>query len=428
MLNQRSIDTVAKARFGSHFLRPLYDSYCFSNIPQTILNLFSGKNEGGLPLDTIGKTDGPFERVVVFLIDGFGWELFQRHKDRYPFLKRFVDQGIVNKITSQFPSTTVPHMTCIHTGLPVGQTGLYEWFYYEPLADAPIAPLLFSYAKDKKRDTLTKSGIKPDQIFPSKTLYQALKEDNVSSYVFQSRETAHSPFSQTVLNGAQIIPYMALESGLKKLSKLFRTNEDPKSYFFFYFSGIDSKGHHFGPYAKEMDQEIDRCFTALEKLFWEQKKTSSKKTAYILMADHGFSPTDPEKTVYLNQLFPDFDRYIKKNKSQEPIVPCGSCRDMFLHIQEDKLDEVKQLLKTALKGKAEVFTTEELISLGMFGNKDKINKQFYKRVGNLVAIALDDYSVWWYEKGSFENPYYGYHGGLLPSEMETIFLFLDSCP
>jgi len=41
-------------------------------------------------------------------------------------------------------------------------------------------------------------------------------------------------------------------------------------------------------------------------------------------------------------------------------------------------------------------------------------------VGNLVILSYRYESVWWYEKGKFEQNFYGHHGGLTPQEMETI--------
>src|SRR5437879_7619419 len=94
--------------------------------------------------------------------------------------------GIISKMTSQFPSTTAAHVTCIHTGLEVGQSGVYEWHYYEPLVDNIISPLLFSYADDKVvRDTLKRASVPATAFFPRQTFYQSLQDEGVNSHIFQ---------------------------------------------------------------------------------------------------------------------------------------------------------------------------------------------------------------------------------------------------
>ena len=68
MLNTSSLHAVNFSTFSQHFLKPLYDSYCFSNLPQTISFLLTGEGQSGLPLDVFGSlafvTAFPFVKVV----------------------------------------------------------------------------------------------------------------------------------------------------------------------------------------------------------------------------------------------------------------------------------------------------------------------------------------------------------------------------
>ncbi|MCB0749351.1 MAG: phosphodiesterase, partial [Ignavibacteriae bacterium] len=73
MLNQKSIDAVANSKFGDKFIKPLYDSYCFSNIPGTILSLFNINSDLKLPSDVLINHATKHKQVVVLLIDAFGW-------------------------------------------------------------------------------------------------------------------------------------------------------------------------------------------------------------------------------------------------------------------------------------------------------------------------------------------------------------------
>src|SRR5579862_3769938 len=160
MINTASVQALNDAKFSQSFMRPRYDSYCFANIPATIEFLLTGKQQEMLPLDVFSGLPTRYDRVILFFIDAFGWCFFERYAEKYPFLKTALNQGSVSKLTSQFPSTTAAHVTCIHSGLNVGQSGIYEWNYYEPLVDDIISPLFFSYARDKiSRDTLKRSGI-----------------------------------------------------------------------------------------------------------------------------------------------------------------------------------------------------------------------------------------------------------------------------
>src|SRR6266851_9614667 len=146
MLNTPSLNVVNSSKFSQGFVKPLYDSYCFSNIPRTVEFLLTGKGQSALPLDVFGNLPTKYDKVILFFVDAFGWRFFERYAEKYEFLKTMLNAGVVSKMTSQFPSTTAAHTTCIHTGLNVGQSGVYEWYYYEPLVDDIITPLLFSYA------------------------------------------------------------------------------------------------------------------------------------------------------------------------------------------------------------------------------------------------------------------------------------------
>ena len=98
--------------------------------------------------------------MVLFLVDAFGWRFFERFQDA-AFIQRMAKHGRIEKLISQFPSTTAAHVTTIHTGWPVGQSGVYEWYYYEPQLDAIIAPLLFSFAGSPNPDTFTSPASPP---------------------------------------------------------------------------------------------------------------------------------------------------------------------------------------------------------------------------------------------------------------------------
>src|SRR5437667_8671632 len=123
MINEKSIDAIKKATFSKMFIKPLYDSYCFSNIPQTIKNVLLNEKHKALPADVLGNFATSYDKVIVLLLDGFGWRFFNQYLPHSTFLQYIMNHGIISKLTTQFPSTTPAEITTIHTGLPVGRHG-----------------------------------------------------------------------------------------------------------------------------------------------------------------------------------------------------------------------------------------------------------------------------------------------------------------
>lgn len=397
-----------------NFVMPRYDSGGFAGLPGSIQAFFGGKT----PFPAF---QGDYDNLILCFVDGFGWRHFQKF-GAHPLLDRFTHDGSAVKLTSQFPSTTSGHTTCIHTGLNVGQSGVFEWNYYEPLLDTMIVPLLFTYSGTAERDLLKKTGIDPRRLYPTETLYQKLKTQGVTSTIFQHREYTPSTYSNLMFEGvAAARGFKSLPEAVINLGTALHEARG-KNYFFLYYDRIDSVSHDYGPGSSQVEAEVEMFLHVLQKQLFE-RPLAKGRTLFLLTADHGQVEVDPATTIYLNRAFPGIERFIKANAKGKLLVPGGSCRDLFLYIKDDLLDEVQALLSLGLAGKADVVKTEELIRLGYFG--PEISATFRAHVGNLVILPYRGESVWWYEKGRFEQKYYGHHGGLTPQEMEIPLLGLE---
>jgi len=390
----------------SGFVKPKYDKSGFAGIPANIRDYCTSEE---------------YDAVVFFLVDGFGWRFFEKFQES-PFLKRLTKNGRVEKVTSQFPSTTAAHITTIHTGMPVGKSGVYEWYYYEPQLDRIIAPLLFSYAGDNERDTL-KGDIKARKLYPKQTLYQELESLGVESHVFGSREYTPSTYSNIVMKGAELHSFKTLPEALVNLGSLLQSSMAP-TYVNLYVDTIDSLCHKYGPTALQTESEIEAFLLVMEH-FFTRVFYGEKKVLFLMTTDHGASEVDPQTTVFLNRdkLFKGIERFIKRNQAGDLLVPAGSARDMFLYVKDDLLDEAQDFLAKRLGGKAEVVKCAWLMENGYFG--PEISPQFRARVGNLVILPYRYESVWWFEKDKFEQRFYGHHGGLTPQEMEIPLFILE---
>ena len=235
MINFSSHAQLANAQFTTHFRKPLYQGYAYSLIPNTLMKLLAQEDRETLPIEAVGGEWIEPQVVALFLIDGFGWNFLEKYLFDFPFLSRFEKEGVISKISSQFPSTTSAHVTTLCTALEVGQTGIYEWFQYEPLVERMISPLRFSFAGDRQANTLCKLGITLDTLLPFNTIYEALKQHNVESYVIQEETIIGSPYSQAMFKGAHLIGYRSFEDALEKGVKLCNTLHPHPLYLFFLF-------------------------------------------------------------------------------------------------------------------------------------------------------------------------------------------------
>jgi predicted AlkP superfamily pyrophosphatase or phosphodiesterase len=420
MIHEGSVAAVNGSRLNDRFVKPLYDTFGFAQIPQFVRAALGAGDRMSMPFDMPADLVQANDRVVLFFVDAFGWRFFNRHLDRSPFLRRMADEGTVFKLTSQFPSTTAAHVTTIHTGMPVGQHGVHEWFYYEPQLDALIAPLLFSFAGDKQRDTLAQTGVTPAMLYPQQNIYHDLQQHGVESYIFQHQSYAASPFTRLVTNGATTVPYRTLPQALATLGLLFERQQRP-SYYFVYVDTIDALGHQYGPESPHFLAESEAFLLIMEHLFHRQLSRAPGRTLFMMTADHGQVAIDPATAIYLNLRFPQIIPWLKTSAAGRPLAPAGSNRDMFLYIRDAHVEEAQAFLAQALAGRAEVYRTADLIAQGFFGSQPP-SERFLSRVGNLVILPYAGESVWWYEKDVFEQNFYGNHGGLTPEEMETILL------
>ena len=424
MINQNSVETVNALHQDGHFTKPAYGNYCFAGFPQLVRHLLTNEGELGFAPDILAGLPTQYDKVVLLYIDAFGWRFFDKYADKYPFLKRFIEQGVASKITSQFPSTTAAHLSTIHLGQPVGQTGIYEWFYYEPLLGRMIAPLIFSYAGDQESGTIKlPPGINVGTALGFQTLYEQLKTQGVSSYVFQNSAYVNGGFADLALRGAELHGFKTMSEGLLNLADAVLAERN-KAYFYYYYDPIDSIGHKYGPPSREFEAEVDAFFIAAEKLLHATLSGKAGKTLLLLTADHGQDDVSPDKTVYLNQSIPELTPHIRTDGEGRLLIPAGSPRDLFLYVKEGHIDEAFNLLTAhpALQGKADVRRVSDLIAQGYFGPSP--SELFLQRVADLVILPYSGETVWWYEKGRYEMLFYGHHGGLTPNELEIPLLAL----
>src|SRR4029079_3364423 len=87
-----SVASVDRSRRGAQThgggtVQPLAEGDCSAALRATVERLFLGSG-GGLPPAARGDAPNRVERVVLVLLDAFGWGFFGRYGARHPLLPR----------------------------------------------------------------------------------------------------------------------------------------------------------------------------------------------------------------------------------------------------------------------------------------------------------------------------------------------------
>jgi hypothetical protein len=382
---------------------PRYDGGGFAALPDTVRRLL-GLGSGGVALDGVPARA---QRVVLVLLDGFGWRFFVRHGG-HSLLRRL---DAVTRLTTLFPSTTAASITTLHTGAPVGAHGLYEWNVYEPSLDALITPLLYSFAGDPARDTLVRAGARPEAVLPEGSLYAQLAGHGVECHVFGPATFTPSTYDGVLARDAAVHPIADLAAGLAALATTLRAATGP-AYAYLYWDEVDLTGHLRGPSSAEFDAVAVRCLDVLEAGL----RALPEGTVVLLAADHGQVDVDPARTVFVNREWPDIAGLLRHDARGRPLAPAGSARDLFLHCAPGRAGEVIDGLTALLGERATVRRVDELVAAGWFG---PVGDRLRARLADVCVLPEPGETVWWHEPHRFDMRFHGHHGGLSEDEAQT---------
>lgn len=412
MLNDRSIQAVRSSTFGPHFRRPLYNSYNFADVPNSLPWLFTGEGRPALSLDVFGPYAPPFDHVAFCFIDAFGWHHVERALETSVFLRHARDEGVLSQLTAMFPSTTAAHVTTVHTGqLPI-QSGVYAWQYLEPQLGTIIEALPYSL-HGGPREGLRHAALDPASVFPGPSLYSRLQQIGVRSFVLQSSEIAGSSCNSIYTEGAEKRPFKALSEALVTLRNILLNEEGP-TYSFLYWDRIDSAGHTYGWQSDEAAAEVEMVFQGFDRLLHAPLQSRAKgRTLLLITADHGHMNNGD--CFFINNELPEVVPLLQSDRLGRPLALGGGRRNCFLYVQPAHVDAVVERLRQALTGRAEVYRTRELSEAGFFG-PGPASQRFEDRIAPVVVLPYANHSVWWDYGRPGEKK--SSHGGLTPDEME----------
>ncbi|MEM7821469.1 MAG: alkaline phosphatase family protein [Candidatus Aenigmatarchaeota archaeon] len=401
------------------FVYPLYESFCISSIPSTILNFFNINTKRPiLPMEIYKNIEiENSSKIVLLLIDGLSYNDWIKNYEKFTFFNLLTKKGAVAPITSVFPSTTASALTTINTGLTPQEHALFEWVMYFKEIDMVINTLPFTPIDKKGQDKLLEIGVSPKILYKGNTIYQTLKKNGIKSFSFINESYAYSAYSKLMHKGSTIIPFINSSDLVVRLRKFI---EEEDGYFHVYFDVIDAIEHKYGPKTEELRAELSvLSFLLKNELLKKIDRKVASETLFLIVSDHGQINISPKETIYLNK-YKKLIKSFQSDKKNRPIPPIGSPRDVFLHIKQNCLEEIHAFVSEKLKEIAKVVKTRDAIKVGMFGIGKPV-KIFYERVGDLLILPYKNHTVWYQHVKGKKTELLGHHGGLSNDEILVPF-------
>ena len=393
---------------------PEPDTPTFVEVPRLVEVCLTG--DGGSALGVVGR----YRHVVLVFLDALGRVSLEPHLD-HPLMRRIQGDGRLLPLRAQFPSTTAAHVTTLHTGLPVGTHGIYEWHVYEPTLNRVICPLPFSFAGDHVPESLV-GNLSPDALLPFETVYERLGSRGLRTAALADAAIIPSSYADRMLRGvSEVVRIHTLPQAFAATRRLV---EAGANYVMIYDGSIDYLGHMFGPGSDECHAQIDARLTLIDRQLVKPLQGDGS-TLLLITADHGQMPIQPDRVIYLNECWPEVAALVRRGSDDQPLLPSGSARDMFLHVPANRVREVEEGIGQALGDRVDVYETDDLIEQGVFG--PDVGDRLRRRIGNIAILLRDGTGGWVCEPSRFGVGLNqrGSHGRLSGVEMLT---FLAALP
>lgn len=297
------------------------------------------------------------EKIIVFLFDGMGKAILEKHLNEKSFFRRH----IVKNITSTTPPTTVASTTGFLSAKYPIETGWLGWTLYFKDLDKNIN--VFPNVDDDTGEKLAGENV-----------MRSLKNyEDIASLINKNnkQECAKIIMGYPVDNNPKV----------KTLNKFVKYSFDEikkenQKFFYSYWVNPDGLMHKYGTKNFRVHFNIKHIQHLIKKY---AKK--NKDVGVIVIADHGMIDT----TFMSLKEHEDLSSLLIRSPSIEK-------RTMNLFVKEGKQDLFKELFNKYYGEYYSLFTKEEALDKGIFGDTKDVNNSL-EFLGDFIAIANGDISL-----------------------------------
>jgi hypothetical protein len=326
----------------------------------------------------------PAPSYVVFLVDGMGSELLERHGHAAPYLSSLMEGSATG--TAGVPSTTATSLTSLGTGLMPGSHGLVGFTARIPGTDRLLNHLWW----DKLVD--------PVEWQPHPTAFGRLAAAGVHVTSINKRDFDGSGLTVASQRGAT---YVGADRVGERIAAAVSASGESPALTYVYDSDLDWTGHKFGVSSSQWLQQLAMVDAQAEHL----RESLPSSTRLLVIADHGMVDSPEDERI-------DVDDVVGMRDGVALLG--GEARFRHLYCSAGAVDDVVATWREVLGSRATVLTREDAIGRGWFG---PVDTKVLPRLGDVMVACHDDAGIFSSRDFAYETTLVGLHGSLTPAEM-----------
>jgi Type I phosphodiesterase / nucleotide pyrophosphatase len=326
----------------------------------------------------------PAPSYVLFLVDGLGLRLLERHADTAPYLSSLLVGQ--EPATAGVPSTTATSLSSLGTGMTPGAHGLVGFTSRVPGTDKLLNALFW----DKDID--------PVDWQPHQTMFTRLRLAGVGVTVVNKREFRNSGLTVASSRGAD---YVGADRVGERIVAAATASSDGPSLTYLYDGDLDWTGHRYGVASAQWLQQLAVVDAEAEML----RDALPLATRLLVVADHGMVDSPAEHRV-------DVDAHLELRDGLALFG--GEARFRHLYCHNGAVTDLLQTWTEFLGDRGCVLTREAAIERGWFGS---VQPSVLPRIGDVVVASTGDHAIFSSVDFAYETTLVGLHGSLTPEEM-----------
>lgn len=310
-------------------------------------------------------------KIALFLFDGFGKSISERHLSEDSFLMK----NKFTTISSTFPPTTVAATNAMKSGRYPAETGWLAWSFLDRVNNRAI-----EYFTHKNYDTKELIEDFDFSQFAYESIFELIRKNNKDVAVFEN-------YPKGISDGP-VDGFENMDQMLEKVSDVLKNNDDALIYS--YYLEPDHSLHRLGT---ENGKIHEICSEINEKI--EKFAKENPDTLILVYADHSHIDVSP---IFFADL--------KELHECVTTIYAIEARCASFDVKEGKKEKFLEFYKNNLEPYYDILTKEEAIEMSLFG-MTKSAEWVEKHVGDYLLIAVG--------KSSLENfkldPMIATHGG-----------------